>query len=110
MEEPVLNLIPSTNNPLSVKLNKILSSSLDDQRTKHALEALSDFYHANTPDARRNLRGDIERRAMENNRRFLEAFGKVNEVSSSSSNSLSTLRIPMPCLDIVILLLTITPS
>ncbi|RUS17455.1 oligomeric Golgi complex subunit 6 [Endogone sp. FLAS-F59071] len=92
MEEPELNLTPSTNNPLSVKLNKILSSSLDDQRTKHALEALSDFYHTNTPDARRNLRGDIERRAMENNRRFLEAFGKVNEQLLTLENEMATMQ------------------
>ncbi|ORX99362.1 oligomeric complex COG6 [Basidiobolus meristosporus CBS 931.73] len=66
-------------NPLSQKLNKVLSSNLDDPNEKLALEALSEFYQQNTLEARRNLRSDIEKRSLSINKRFLEAFGHVNK-------------------------------
>ncbi|KAK9760863.1 Golgi transport complex subunit 6 [Basidiobolus ranarum] len=66
-------------NPLSQKLNKVLSSNLDDPKEKLALEALSEFYLQNTLEARRSLRGDIEKRSLSINKRFLEAFGHVNK-------------------------------
>ncbi|RKO87918.1 oligomeric Golgi complex subunit 6 [Blyttiomyces helicus] len=66
-------------NPLSRKLQKILGTSLEDPNTQEALEALSEFYAVNSLAARRNLRSDIERRAMSINTRFLDAFEAVNE-------------------------------
>ncbi|KAJ3056818.1 Golgi transport complex subunit 6 [Rhizophlyctis rosea] len=66
-------------NPLAKKLNKILTTSLDDQQIQDALETLAEFYTENTLTARRNLRGDIERRAMVINRRFLDSFNGVNQ-------------------------------
>ncbi|KAJ3296955.1 Golgi transport complex subunit 6 [Borealophlyctis nickersoniae] len=67
-------------NPLARKLNKILNTSLEDPQIQDALETLAEFYTTNTLSSRRNLRGDIERRAMVINRQFLELFEGVNEV------------------------------
>eukprot|EP00123_Amoebidium_parasiticum_P015477 comp22991_c4_seq1/m.36606 comp22991_c4_seq1/g.36606 ORF comp22991_c4_seq1/g.36606 comp22991_c4_seq1/m.36606 type:complete len:801 (-) comp22991_c4_seq1:43-2445(-) len=69
-----------TNNPLSRKLNKILNLRLDqDKEVVEALKALSKFYTDNTLKARRNLRSDIERRSLEVNYEFLEAFEMVKK-------------------------------
>jgi len=45
-----------------------------------ALDALSTYYTENTLKARRNLRGDIDRRNGVLNRQFLDAMSLVNEV------------------------------
>ncbi|KAI8913977.1 oligomeric Golgi complex subunit 6 [Powellomyces hirtus] len=66
-------------NPLSRKLNKTLDISLDDPQTLEALGALSEFYTDNTLLARRALRGDVERRVMATNERFLVAFDVVTK-------------------------------
>ncbi|KAJ3155200.1 Golgi transport complex subunit 6 [Geranomyces variabilis] len=65
-------------NPLSRKLSKTLDISLEDPQTLEALAALSEFYSENTLVARRSLRGDVERRVMATNERFLDAFDVVN--------------------------------
>ncbi|KAF9429672.1 Golgi transport complex subunit 6 [Podila epigama] len=67
-----------TANPLSTKLTKLLSSSLDDPKLRTSLTALSDFYSVNAVNARHNLRGDIERRGAEVNYQFLRELEKVN--------------------------------
>ncbi|CAG8691470.1 23992_t:CDS:10, partial [Dentiscutata erythropus] len=66
-------------NPISLKVSKILICPIDDVKTKSALEALSEFYTSNSVTERRNLRGNIEQKAIETNRNFLETFGKVTE-------------------------------
>ncbi|RIB16037.1 component of oligomeric golgi complex 6 [Gigaspora rosea] len=66
-------------NPISLKVSKILICPIDDIKTKSALEALSEFYTSNSVTERRNLRGNIEQKAIETNRNFLEIFGKVTE-------------------------------
>lgn len=68
-------------NPLSAKLTKLLSSSLDDPKLRTSLTALSDFYSVNAVNSRHNLRGDIERRGTEVNYEFLRELEKVNLVS-----------------------------
>ncbi|KAG0303926.1 Golgi transport complex subunit 6, partial [Dissophora globulifera] len=65
-------------NPLSTKLTKLLSSSLDDPKLRTSLTALSEFYSANAVNARHNLRGDIERRSTNVNYEFLRELEKVN--------------------------------
>ena len=47
-----------------------------------SLEALSGFYDENTLKARRNLRGDVEKRSMCINKQFLEAYTLVDQVFS----------------------------
>ncbi|KAF9957617.1 Golgi transport complex subunit 6 [Mortierella alpina] len=85
----------STNaNPLSAKLTKLLSSSLDDPKLRTSLSALSEFYSVNAINSRHNLRGDIERRGTEVNYEFLRELEKVNiqflelEAEMNSMNSL----------------------
>ncbi|KAF9586133.1 Golgi transport complex subunit 6 [Lunasporangiospora selenospora] len=68
----------ATANPLSAKLTKLLSSSLDDQKLRTSLTALSEFYTVNAVNARHNLRGDIERRGTEVNYLLLQELEKVN--------------------------------
>lgn len=71
-------------NPISQKVSKILLNPIDDVKTKIALEALSEFYSNNNNNSliiRRNLRGNIEQKAIEANRNFLEIFGKITEVN-----------------------------
>ncbi|KAF9169273.1 Golgi transport complex subunit 6, partial [Mortierella sp. AD010] len=81
-------------NPLSAKLTKLLSSSLDDPKLRTSLTALSEFYSVNAVNARHNLRGDIERRATNVNYEFLQELEKVNmqflelEAEMNTMNSL----------------------
>ncbi|KAG0321024.1 Golgi transport complex subunit 6 [Dissophora globulifera] len=81
-------------NPLSTKLTKLLSSSLDDPKLRTSLTALSEFYSANAVNARHNLRGDIERRSTNVNYEFLRELEKVNnqflelEAEMNAMNSL----------------------
>lgn len=69
-----------TANPLSAKLTKLLSSSLDDPKLRTSLTTLSEFYSVNAVNSRHNLRGDIERRGTEVNYQFLKELEKVNKV------------------------------
>lgn len=79
-----LHLVMNSNaNPLSAKLTKLLSSSLDDPKLRTSLTALSDFYTVNAVNSRHNLRGDIERRGTEVNYEFLKELEKVNLVKST---------------------------
>ncbi|KAG0028552.1 Golgi transport complex subunit 6 [Podila clonocystis] len=68
-----------TANPLSAKLTKLLSSSLDDPKLRTSLTALSEFYSVNAVNSRHNLRGDIERRGTEVNYQFLKELERVNK-------------------------------
>ncbi|EJU04626.1 oligomeric complex COG6 [Dacryopinax primogenitus] len=72
------------NNPLTLRLYKVLGSSYSDPATYEALTTVSDFY-ADASDsrgvaarARKSLRKDTEDRLAEGSRRFLDAFGEVN--------------------------------
>jgi hypothetical protein len=69
-----------TPNPLSRKLNKILESDLDNDRsTLEALEVLSECLDKNTLQARRNLRSDLERRSLSLNEDFLHCVEELVE-------------------------------
>eukprot|EP00833_Pecoramyces_ruminatium_P001331 jgi/Orpsp1_1/1175363/evm.model.c7180000053557.1 len=66
-------------NPLSHKLQKLLSISLDNEQTKEAFKELSTFYTDNTAVARRNLMNNIEQQEMLINNSFLNSLKKVND-------------------------------
>eukprot|EP00117_Sycon_ciliatum_P028123 scpid35622/ scgid22673/ Conserved oligomeric Golgi complex subunit 6; Component of oligomeric Golgi complex 6 len=67
-------------NPLTKKLNKVLSSRLDsDKELLEALQGLSAFFTDNSLRTRRNLRGDIERRSLAINEEFAAQFTDVKK-------------------------------
>ncbi|KZT59179.1 oligomeric complex COG6 [Calocera cornea HHB12733] len=84
-----LGLGPATsstgrNNPLTLRLYKVLGSSYSDPATYEALTTISEFYGdaadsgGTAARARKTLRKDTEERLAEGSRRFLDAFGEVN--------------------------------
>lgn len=65
---------------LARKLKKVLDSRLEgDKDTVDALKELSTFFTENNMKTRRNLRGEIERRNLQINHDFLDAFRVVKE-------------------------------
>ena len=75
---PQLNQGTPSQNPLGRKLKKILETRLDnDKELVDALKALSTFFGDNTLRARRNLRGDVERRSLEISENFESQFKEV---------------------------------
>ncbi|KAL0095544.1 oligomeric Golgi complex subunit 6 [Phycomyces blakesleeanus] len=75
---PTLSFANKPNKPLASKLTKVLNGSVaDDARIKTALMALSDIPNVDQADLRSNLRGTIEKREIETNRQFLDAFSSV---------------------------------
>uniref|UniRef100_A0A8C4Q450 Uncharacterized protein n=1 Tax=Eptatretus burgeri TaxID=7764 RepID=A0A8C4Q450_EPTBU len=70
-------------NPLSRKINKILDTRLDnDKELLESLRSLSSILPENSLRARRDLRGDIERRHLAIGEDFLRLFCDVKDVSS----------------------------
>ncbi|KAI9260785.1 oligomeric Golgi complex subunit 6 [Sporodiniella umbellata] len=77
-EPPTLSISNKPNKSLALKLNKILNSSAaDDARVKAALSSLSDISALDDSNLKRNLRGTIEKKEIETNKNFLQAFEKV---------------------------------
>jgi hypothetical protein len=77
-EAPTLSISNKPNKSLASKLSKILNSSAaDDARVKIALTSLSDISGLDEANLRRNLRGTIEKKEVETNKKFLNAFEKV---------------------------------
>ncbi|KAG1561475.1 hypothetical protein G6F47_001606 [Rhizopus delemar] len=77
-EAPTLSISNKPNKSLASKLSKILNSSAaDDARVKIALTSLSDISGLDEANLRRNLRGTIERKEVETNKKFINAFEKV---------------------------------
>ena len=90
-------------------LQKVLETKTDSPDLQVALQNLSSFYGANTPAARTNLRGEIEKRGLEINNNFLASFKEVQKVSiNSNSHSLVYIIIAkaqsQPPLEIIMLL------
>nr|CAG8455400.1 773_t:CDS:1 [Entrophospora candida]CAG8456756.1 13762_t:CDS:1 [Entrophospora candida] len=73
---------PIEDNPISLKVSKVLTRPIDDVRVKSALEALSEFYMPNLIDhhGHHSLRENIEQKSIEINRNFLQVFHKLTEV------------------------------
>ena len=68
------------NTTLSRKLQKVLETKTDSPELHSVLQNLSTFYGENTVSARRNLRGEIEKRGIEINNEFLQSFKEVQKV------------------------------
>jgi hypothetical protein len=68
--------------PLSRKIHKVLETKTDSPDLHVALKNLSSFYGANTPVARSNLRGEIEKQGLEINNNFIASFKVVEKVPS----------------------------
>ena len=67
-------------NPIQRKLNKILDTRLEsDKEMTEALKALSGVFPENNLRSRRELRSDIERRSLQINKQFVQAFQQVKE-------------------------------
>jgi hypothetical protein len=66
---------------LARKVKKILDTRTESPELTAALATLSSFYDANTPAARRALRGTVEQRGLDINQRFLEAAETVIQVT-----------------------------
>ncbi|KAG0254401.1 Golgi transport complex subunit 6 [Actinomortierella ambigua] len=76
-------------NPLSAKLTKLMSSSLDDPKLRTSLVALSDFYSVNALNSRHHLRGQIELKATEANYEFLAELEKVHQQFMELENEMT---------------------
>ncbi|KAL9542008.1 hypothetical protein MBANPS3_008824 [Mucor bainieri] len=77
-DSPSLSISNKPNKPLAHKLSKVLNSSAsEDARIKAALTALSNIPDLDETHLGRNLRGTIEKKEIETNRKFLFAFDKV---------------------------------
>ena len=69
-------------NPLSIRLSHIYNTVLhNSDKTKNALTTLSEIPNLQHQDLDKNLRGVLERNALEANQRFLLAFSKLDEVT-----------------------------
>jgi hypothetical protein len=68
------------NTTITRRLNKVLEIPLDNPEFLSALQNLSTFYGKNSLSARRNLRGQIEKRGVEINEEFLNVFLNVQKV------------------------------
>ncbi|KAI9268424.1 oligomeric Golgi complex subunit 6 [Helicostylum pulchrum] len=77
-DSPSLSISNKPNKPLASKLGKVLNSSAsEDARIKAALTSLSNIPDLDESNLRRNLRGTIEKKEIETNKKFLSAFEKV---------------------------------
>lgn len=65
---------------LSRKLKKVLETRTDSVELLSSLNTLSTFYTENSPQARRNLRSTIEKRALSINKEYLLAFQGIQQV------------------------------
>ena len=61
------------------RINKILAMRTDSVAMLEALDAISEFYGANTVDARRSLRQDLELQNIQLAKRFLSEFDQVRK-------------------------------
>lgn len=80
------------NGTLSRKLNKVLETRIDNPEILEALNNLSTFYGKNSLSARRNLRSQIEKRGIEINEEFMDAFMMVQKQLDSVKENLSEMK------------------
>ncbi|KAG4403622.1 hypothetical protein GLYMA_01G154450v4 [Glycine max] len=76
---------------LSRKLKKVQESRIDTPYLLSSLNTLSSFYDDNTPQARRNLRSTIEKRALSINCEFLDASHAAQLALDSVENEVDSL-------------------
>lgn len=83
-DSPSLSISNKPNKPLASKLGKVLNSSAsEDARIKAALTSLSSIPDLDESNLRKNLRGTIEKKEIETNKKFLSAFAKVVKVKKN---------------------------
>ncbi|ETN67849.1 component of oligomeric golgi family complex [Anopheles darlingi] len=81
------------------RLNKVLESRIEsDRETLDALSDLSSFFKENTLQTRRNLRSQIEKRSLEINQRFLDAFRNVKEVLDGICEDINSMGQSVECM------------
>ncbi|KAI5656562.1 hypothetical protein M9H77_25355 [Catharanthus roseus] len=76
---------------LSRKLKKVLETRTDSAELLSSLNTLSTFYTENTPQARRNLRSTIEKRALSINEEYLLAFQGVQQALDQVEDEVNAL-------------------
>ncbi|KAJ8658658.1 hypothetical protein O0I10_005698 [Lichtheimia ornata] len=74
-----LSISNKPNKLLASKLNKVLGSSASDDKVKTALTSLSAIADLDETDLRRNLRGTIEKKEIQVNKKFIEGLGRLVE-------------------------------
>ncbi|KAG2178562.1 hypothetical protein INT44_001715 [Umbelopsis vinacea] len=80
-------------NPLSIRLSHIYNTVLhNSDKTKNALTTLSQIPNLQHQDLDKNLRGVLERNALEANQRFLLAFSKLDEHLLILENDVSEMQ------------------
>ena len=104
MSSPSSSALPtsttsSTRNPLHLKVNRLLSSHLEDAGTRAALDTLGELELQEGRDAaggvggerpiaeglrRGGLRKEVDKRMAKGSRDFLDAFGELKEVSRAA--------------------------
>ncbi|ODQ49616.1 oligomeric complex COG6 [Saitoella complicata NRRL Y-17804] len=82
----------SSKNPLSVRLSQILAASYTDNSLKDALDALTlDARFAdNSPDRRRQLKGELELDVIEQHGAVIEEFGRIVNTIDRIGDTLGT--------------------
>lgn len=75
-----LSISNKPNKLLASKLNKVLGSSASDDKVKTALTSLSAIADLDEADLRRNLRGTIEKKEIQVNKKFIQGLGRLVEV------------------------------
>ncbi|KAH8921221.1 oligomeric complex COG6 [Atractiella rhizophila] len=87
----------SYRNPLSVKVSQILASNYSDPKLRLALETVSDLgllyasenRHGGGPS---NLTREVENRKIENGKKFLKSFKRVNEKLDELEDQIKDMR------------------
>eukprot|EP01114_Cavostelium_apophysatum_P003972 TRINITY_DN14104_c0_g1_i1.p1 TRINITY_DN14104_c0_g1~~TRINITY_DN14104_c0_g1_i1.p1 ORF type:complete len:708 (+),score=123.47 TRINITY_DN14104_c0_g1_i1:88-2124(+) len=89
---PASAAVTGSSAALSRKLAKVLETRTDSAELLQALESLSQFYGRNSLAARRNLRGQIERRGIDINNQFLTVFMEVQKNLDDVQESVAQMR------------------
>ncbi|CAO3673791.1 unnamed protein product [Umbelopsis vinacea] len=98
MDDPTAPVNPTslarqTKNPLSIRLLNIYNTVLhNNEKTKNALTTLSQIPNIQSHDLDKNLRGFLERTALEANQRFLVAFSKLDEHLVTLENDIDEMQ------------------
>ena len=72
---------PQKTTALSTKITAVLSTSFADTEIRDALKSLDQRSVENTPELRRRLRLDVQKKVIDCNGDVIKDFGKVAEVS-----------------------------
>lgn len=79
----------SAGNPLSSKINAVLSTSFADGEFGEVLSTIDELELVNTPITRRQFRLQLQKNVIESNGEVVKDFSRVAEVRLSFSNQLA---------------------